>query len=595
MSLPVNPECAAFSFSAVMTKSSKSVSGMQCAKRNLQARDKGASGHSPREKMLIVRAVACEKISASVSEGIHCRGSSVSSAVIPSVASHWRSQMKHITMSKPGSPSPCSKVAEVSVAGARVKRYIVASVRLGERVGASAQRSVVGRLALALEDFLETVVPEGAKWRMCQATVDKYGDPGIKSRLELSIVGKNAEPLKKAIKIYLDHEGLVDSWRASRSRCGLVRHIVTDGEFVGTQPINFVAVQCRWAVEYEDVSAAFLEGKALPLPRKEKIYVKVPRGYPEEVVEFLVEGLGRDCRDDLVELTKAGFGLLESPRLWYLEYKAFHPQLPIDVDYGECTVDDTRVAGDEAAGELWEKLRARLKFGQHRKARGLKFDNIAGLKFTGNFPTDIHTIGDDIDVRRGPRVRHMEYLQQRVVHTEADEPLSEGEKKVISSLTDQLNWAAREGRYDLAYVAPLDCRDALRWLNLRIKRAQESLYFKVRNLGCALEDVIVVSASDAAYGAMPGGHSQGANLVMLAHPKVLSGVGPVCILEVNSTKIHRVVRCSMSAEISALTLRAGNPCRVDRSSFRAFELGSWKRHVAKWRHVLATDAKTHLQ
>ena len=189
----------------------------------------------------------------------------------------------------------------------------------------------------------------------------------------------------------------------------------------------------------------------------------------------------------------------------------------------------------------------------------------------------------------------MEYLQQRVVHTEADEPLSEGEKKVISSLTDQLNWAAREGRYDLAYVAPLDCRDALRWLNLRIKRAQESLYFKVRNLGCALEDVIVVSASDAAYGAMPGGHSQGANLVMLAHPKVLSGVGPVCILEVNSTKIHRVVRCSMSAEISALTLRAGNPCRVDRSSFRAFELGSWKRHVAKWRHVLATDAKTHLQ
>ena len=42
--------------------------------RNLQARDKGASGHSPREKMLIVRAVACEKISASVSEGIHCRG-----------------------------------------------------------------------------------------------------------------------------------------------------------------------------------------------------------------------------------------------------------------------------------------------------------------------------------------------------------------------------------------------------------------------------------------------------------------------------------------------------------------------------------------
>ena len=83
--------------------------------------------------------------------------------------------------------------------------------------------------------------------------------------------------------------------------------------------LNFLAVQHGWIVHYEDVSAAFLQGK--DLPRSEKVFVKVPSGYPEEVVAFLIKGLGGDVRGDLVELTKAGFGLPESPRLWYLKYK----------------------------------------------------------------------------------------------------------------------------------------------------------------------------------------------------------------------------------------------------------------------------------
>ena len=94
--------------------------------------------------------------------------------------------------------------------------------------------------------------------------------------------------------------------------------------------------------------------------------------------------------------------------------------------------------------------------------------------------------------------------------------------------------------------------EALKWLNLGVKRAKEPLNFRVRNLGCSLYDMVLISVSDAAYGAMPGGSSQGGNLVMLAHPDVLTGTGPVCILEGNSAKVQRVVRCSMSAEISAL-------------------------------------------
>ena len=39
---------------------------------------------------------------------------------------------------------------------------------------------------------------------------------------------------------------------------------------------------------------------------------------------------------------------------------------------------------------------------------------------------------------------------------------------------------------------------------------------------------------------------------MFANPAVLDGEAPVCIMEATSSKVQRVVRCSMSAEVSAL-------------------------------------------
>ena len=345
--------------------------------------------------------------------------------------------------------------------------------------------------------------------------------------------------------------------------------------------------------------------------------MKFPKGYPDEVVDYLMEVLGQDCRDDFVVITKAGFGLPESPPLWYLEYKdciqelgleemklipgvfrAFHPPPRRRLRaMASIHVDDTRSAGDETADELWTKLRARLKFGRHRKAtdgwvkfcgrwerqdpetyemeysmdeyvkdipyakvmmgptstaapstssaastststaRGGVFEDIgtggpAGVVMTEAPSTSASSTSTSTP--EGSQESDLwDYLQARVVQT-----LSDGQKKVISSLVGQLNWAAIQGRYDLAYVASLvqqlagqGRRDALRWLNLRIKRAQESLNVKVRHLGCELEELIVISASDAAYGAIPGGHSQGADLVLLGHPRVLLGVAPICILE----------------------------------------------------------------
>eukprot|EP00435_Cladocopium_sp_Y103_P012273 s3261_g3.t1 len=92
---------------------------------------------------------------------------------------------------------------------------------------------------------------------------------------------------------------------------------------LGHNLLNFVAVQMGWDVEYEDVSAAFLQGKKLPPGRE--VYVRIPTGYPQYVNDFIRKYLGEQFRDDLLKLDKGGFGLSESPRLWYLEYKIRGP------------------------------------------------------------------------------------------------------------------------------------------------------------------------------------------------------------------------------------------------------------------------------
>ena len=86
---------------------------------------------------------------------------------------------------------------------------------------------------------------------------------------------------------------------------------------IGHNLLVFVAVQKKWEVVYEDVSAAFLQGKEL----EREVYVKVPNIYPAETMEPLEQFLGPGMRKDIVKLTKGGFGLCESPRLWYLEYR----------------------------------------------------------------------------------------------------------------------------------------------------------------------------------------------------------------------------------------------------------------------------------
>ena len=379
---------------------------------------------------------------------------------------------------------------------------------------------------------------------------------------------------------------------------------------VGHNLLNFIAVQKGWTVYYEDVSAAFLQGQQLPSERE--IYVRIPQGYPVEAMEELKKLIGPGMRGDLVRLLKGGFGLPESPRLWYLEYRQTLLTLGgrelrllpgffvFEDDEGNLIgmacihVDDTRYAGSPKADKIWEALHERLNFGKKRSACE------GWAKFCGRFE------------RQCPETKEMFYSMDEYCLTipfveeraaeDLTNPLTPLEKKAISSVIGQLAWAARQCRPDLCYgcshvqqLAGQQCPTALRWLNKLVKRARMLCEMPVRHLGCSLEDVVILAISDAAYAAQPGGGSQGGLMIAMAHPNIQKEVSPMVILESQSSRLQRVVRCSMSAELSmaATAFEHGDYLRavyaeVLRPQFR---LCRWKMFASQWKHILVLDAK----
>ena len=80
-------------------------------------------------------------------------------------------------------------------------------------------------------------------------------------------------------------------------------------------------------------------------------------------------------------------------------------------------------------------------------------------------------VGDDV----------LGYIDDMVTGGEQVDELTEADRKVIGSIVGQLNWAARQCRYDLCYVASLVQQladrgkaDALKWLAHGVRRAQDS-------------------------------------------------------------------------------------------------------------------------
>ena len=111
-----------------------------------------------------------------------------------------------------------------------------------------------------------------------------------------------------------------------------------------------------------------------------------------------------------------------------------------------------------------------------------------------------------------------------------------------------------------------------------------------------MEDLVILAVSDASHGSMPKGKSQGGMMILIANAEILEGEGLVNCVLYHSSVLKRVMRSSLTAEISqaAETL---DQCEYVRAMLAEiwdsqFVLSEWRWSVSRWPEVLVLDTKT---
>ena len=90
---------------------------------------------------------------------------------------------------------------------------------------------------------------------------------------------------------------------------------------------------------------------------------------------------------------------------------------------------------------------------------------------------------------------------------------------------------------------------ALAELQVLVDRARQPYSHVFRRIPCSLDELVVLGVSDASFGGMPGGRSQGGTVLLLAHPKVMHGVGQAAVISFHSGLLKRVVRSSLATRL----------------------------------------------
>ncbi|CAG2208259.1 unnamed protein product [Mytilus edulis] len=139
-------------------------------------------------------------------------------------------------------------------------------------------------------------------------------------------------------------------------------------------------------------------------------------------------------------------------------------------------------------------------------------------------------------------------------------PLSSSEQTLLRSKIGQLLWLARQTRPDIAFdVAAISSKiksstiEDLKKVNKIIRKVQnDPVSLQFQNLG---HDVKFILFSDASFGNLPDGGSQGGYVVFL-----MGDDGKVNPITWQSKKLRRVVRSTLASE--ALALADGVDCVI---------------------------------
>ena len=297
--------------------------------------------------------------------------------------------------------------------------------------------------------------------------------------------------------------------------------------------VCFLAAQLRWRMYFADISAAFLQGDYLPEGRR--VFVQSPKNYPLFVRQFLMTKVPPGARTDMFRMKKAGFGLAESPRLWYQRFSrdvagiggkelrlapgvfAFYDPEGHLWAMLAVHVDDVRFIGSEEAEEqLWSKLKNLFTFGDWVHPQ-------EDTKFCGR--RERQNADYSITIQMNEYSKKVKDPPQRS-NPQSRQQLMPNERAWIGAIIGQLSWLARQLRADLLYgcsriqqLAGANDPEALLELKILVDRAREPHFHVFKHLGCHINDLVVLAVSDASFGGMPKGRSQGGMVVLMGQPE----------------------------------------------------------------------------
>ena len=302
-----------------------------------------------------------------------------------------------------------------------------------------------------------------------------------------------------------------------------------------------VVAQQGWKLQHIDVQTAFLQGKRI----SRDVFI-VP---PKEAETWKIW-----------KLNKCIYGLVDGPRMWYMELRDTLVKLRMEVSsYDESFmfwnsqgklsgimaihVDDLMLSGNKA------------------------FENyvICGLKkkFRLSTEAEVEFVYTGLDIKQtslGVQVSQLGYIDQ-IPKIEIDKhrvnqnslEINEHEKRQLRTVCGQLLWVSTQTRPDLAYATCFasNCVNNgtvadLKMVNKAVKfLKREPLTIKFRKV--SLCESLVVVFCDASFGNLRDGSSQGGFIIFL-----VSTTSKCCPLTWQSRKIRRVCKSTLAAESWAM-------------------------------------------
>ena len=297
-----------------------------------------------------------------------------------------------------------------------------------------------------------------------------------------------------------------------------------------------------WECHSLDVKSAYLQGNYM----EREVYLRPPPEY---------------YSGQLWKLKKTVYGLCDAARAWYLRVKSQLLSLSAEVCPLEPSLFSWHHDG-KLHGIICVYVDDFLWMGtwvfQERVIDVLKGEFCIGSTASSTFKyigLEVGTTGRGITVGQHSYAGLLAPLKLGCRRSAAkSSELSDNEKKEFRALIGQLSWIATQTRPDIAFdVCELSghCKDAtvgdVVRLNKVISRVVGDNFCLLFEKLSAVEDCIIECFSDASFGNLSDGGSQGGFVIFLK-----DGEGRRCPVYWQSRKLRRVVKSTLSAETLAL-------------------------------------------